>query len=70
MTVLNINRVLNCVLIFSDSCRTLNCPTKELNGELFFHFKKEWHPVAKYLNENTIEFVKEDGNYISRLVSE
>ena len=69
MTIFGINRVCNWVQIFSDSCRTYTCPTKEINGELFFIFKREWHLVAKYLNEHTIELVEEGGKLISRLVS-
>ena len=25
--------------------RRYTCPTKVINGELFFRFKKVWHPV-------------------------
>ena len=28
---------------------TYTCPTKMINGELYFKFKKEWHKVSKYL---------------------
>ena len=28
---------------------TYTCPTKMINGELFFKFKKEWHKVSEYL---------------------
>ena len=69
MTIFGINRVYNWVQIFSDSCRTYTCPIKEINGEVFFFFKKEWHPVAKYINEYTTELVEEGGELISRLVS-
>lgn len=48
MLVLGINYILNWVQIISDG-RKYTCPTKEINGELFFKFKKEWHKVAEYM---------------------
>ena len=69
MNVLGINRVCNWVQIYSDSFRHYTCPTKEIDGELFFIFKKKWHPVAKYLDDNARELVEEDGYLISHLIS-
>ena len=69
MTVLGINRIGGWVQIFSDSLRNYTCATKEIDGELFFRFKQEWHPVAKYLTEHTTELVKENRKIISRLVT-
>lgn len=42
------------------------CPTKEINGELCFVFKKAWHPVAKYISEHAEELVQESGKVFSR----
>lgn len=45
---------------------TYTCPTKEINGELCFVFKKAWHPVAKYISEHAEELVQESGKVFSR----
>ncbi|MBQ9870542.1 MAG: hypothetical protein IJM27_01295 [Eubacterium sp.] len=66
MTIFGINRICNWVQIFSDSCRKYTCPTKEINGKLFFLFKKEWHPVEKYITEYTTELFEEGGRTFSR----
>ena len=29
--------------------RTYTCPTKEINGDLFFKFLGKWHKVSEYL---------------------
>jgi hypothetical protein len=55
MTILGINRVLNIVQITSGG-RRYTCPTKEMNGELFFIFKNEWHKVEDFTSEYTSEF--------------
>lgn len=52
MLVLNINEVLNWVQITAGGIKR-TCPMKEINGELFFKFKNEWHQVAKYTSELT-----------------
>lgn len=65
MLVLGINRVLNWLQITSGG-RSYTCNTKEINGELFFIFKNEWHRVADYLSEHTTELIDEGGKIISR----
>lgn len=52
MLVLGIHEILNWVQI-TNGGRKYTCPMKEINGELFFKFKKEWHQVAKYTSELT-----------------
>lgn len=57
MMVLGINHVLKWVqVLYNGKCYT--CPMKEINGELYYHFKKEWHQVTKYISEYTTEFKK------------
>lgn len=67
MLILGINRVLKWLQITSCG-RSYTCPTKEINGELFFIFKKEWHRVADFLSEHTTELVSEGGKIISRQI--
>lgn len=67
MLILGINRVLKWLQITSGG-RSYTCPTKEINGELFFIFKKEWHRVADFLSEHTTELVSEGGKIISRQI--
>lgn len=67
MLILGINRILNWLQITSGG-RSYTCITKEINGELFFRFKKEWHRVADYLSEYTTELVSEGGKAISRRI--
>ena len=49
MLVLGINKILNWRQI-TTGWGTYTCPIKEVNGEMFFKFKKIWHPVAEYLS--------------------
>ena len=65
MLVLGVNKILKWCQILSGG-RRYTCPTKYIDGELFFHFKKEWHRVEDYLSENTNELVEEDGKTFSR----
>ena len=65
MLVLGINKILNWCSI-TTGARTYTCPTKEINGELFFHFKKAWHPVAQYVSEHAEELIEEGGKVFSR----
>jgi hypothetical protein len=55
MLVLGINRILKWAQIVSGGKR-YTCPTKEINGELFFMFKNEWHKVVEFISEHTHEF--------------
>ena len=66
MLVLGINKILKWCQITTGG-RRYTCPTKEINGELCFLFKKVWHPVAKYISEQTEELVQEGGKVFSRL---
>lgn len=55
MLVLGINKILNWVQIVSGG-RRYTCPTKIIDGQLSFLFKKEWHKVAEYVTKHTHEF--------------
>lgn len=68
MLVLGINRVLDWVQITTGG-RTYTCPTKEINGELFFKFKKNWHKVMEYTSELTTEFFSKGGKYLSKRIT-
>ena len=48
MLILNINKILKWVQITNEG-KSYTCPTKEINKELFFKFKGEWHKVKDYL---------------------
>lgn len=65
MVVFGVNRVLNWCQIFSGGKR-YTCPTKEINGQLCFVFKKIWYPVADFITENGEELVRENGLLFSR----
>lgn len=55
MMVSVINHILRCVQIISGG-RKYTCPTKEINGELFFIFKNKWHKVIDFTSKFTSEF--------------
>lgn len=65
MYVLGVNSVLKWCQVFSNG-RIYTCPTKVMNNQLFFHFKKQWHLVAQYATEHTTELVEEGGKIFSR----
>ena len=65
MLVLGINKILKWCQITSGG-RSYTCPTKEIDGKLFFHFKKAWHPVAEFISEHAEELVEEGGKIFSR----
>lgn len=65
MLVSGINRILNWCQIISDG-RHYTCPTKMIDGKLYFRFKKEWHSVAKFVSEYAEELVSEGGKVFSR----
>ena len=67
MLILGVNRILNWLQITTGG-RSYTCPTKNINGELFFRFKKSWHKVANYLSEYTTELVSEGSKIISRKI--
>lgn len=65
MLVLGINKILKwCQVLYNG--RKYTCQTKEIDGKLFFYFKKEWHSVAQYMSKYTDELVKEGGKIFSR----
>lgn len=65
MLVLGINKICNWCQITTIT-GTYTCPIKEINGELFFKFKRVWHPIAKYISEHAEELVHEGGKTFSR----
>ena len=65
MLVLGINRLLNWVQITAGG-RRYTCIMKEINGELFFHFKKDWHRVMDFTYDLTTELLSEGGKIISQ----
>ena len=65
MLVLGVNKILKwCQIVTSG--RRYTCPTKYMNGELFFKFKNKWHKVADFVAEHTEELVEEGGKVFSR----
>lgn len=65
MLVLGVNKVLKWCQITTGR-GTYTCPTKEIDGQLFFAFKKAWHPVAAYISDHAHELVEEGGKLFSR----
>ena len=65
MLVVGLNRILNWCHV-SNGRAKYTCYTKEIDGELFFKFRKAWHPVAKYVADNAEELVQEGGRVFSR----
>ena len=65
LLVMGINRILKLVQITSGG-KSYTCPTQEINGELFFIFKKSWHKVMDFTSEHTTEFVSVGGKIIDR----
>lgn len=65
MLILGINHLTNWLQITTENGR-YTCPTKTINGELFFRFKKEWHKVIDYVSEYTTELISKNGETISR----
>ena len=65
MLVLGINKILNWCQITTGG-RHYTCPTKVLNGKLFFRFKNVWHSVSEYVSDHAEELVQEGGKVFSR----
>ena len=65
MRILLVNKVMELCQITTGG-RRYSCPTKEINGQLFFRFKRIWHPVAEFLGKGTEELVRESGQLISK----
>lgn len=55
MLVLCINYACDWVQI-TNMGRRYTCPIKEIDGELYFRFKNQWHRVRDYTSELTSEF--------------
>ena len=65
MRVLGINKILNWCQITSGG-RRYTCPTKLIDGKLFFHFKKEWLSVEEFAFNHVDELVSEGGKVFLR----
>lgn len=65
MNILGVNSVLKWCQVLSNG-RKYTCPTKVMDNQLLFCFKKQWHSVAKYATEHTTELVEEGGKIFSR----
>lgn len=65
MNIIGVNSILKLCQVSSKG-RKYSCPTKWINGELFFAFKKQWHSVAQHATEYTTELIKEGGKVFSR----
>lgn len=65
MIVLSVNKILKWCQILNGG-RAYTCPTKEINGQLCFYFKKVWHPVADFIHERAHEMVEEGGKTLIR----
>lgn len=65
MLVLGVNKILKWCQIVSGG-RHYTCPTKEINGQLYFAFKRTWHPVAEFISDHAEELVEEGGKVFSR----
>ena len=69
MLVLGINKILNWCQVLSNG-RRYTCPTKLIDGKLFFKFKNAWHPVAEFASDHAEELVREGGKVFSRPFSD
>lgn len=65
MLVLGVNKICKWCQITTGR-GTYTCPTKVLDGKLFFKFKKVWHPVVDFISDHTEELVQEGGKIFSR----
>lgn len=69
MLILSVNKILKWCQITTGE-RRYTCPTKIIDGKLYFHFKRTWHPVANYISDHTHELVEEGGRIFSRTFRE
>ena len=69
MRVLGVNRILKWCQIVSKG-RRYTCPTKNIDGKLFFKFKNIWHPVAEFISDSVQELVQEGGKVFSKPFNE
>lgn len=65
MLVLGINKILKWSQI-TTGWGTYTCPIKEVSGEMFFKFKRIWHPITDFVSEYTTELVEEGERIFSR----
>ena len=63
MIVLGLNRIGNWCQVLSNG-RKYTCRLKEIDGKLFFYFKKEYHPLMEYLSDTAHELVSDRGKVI------
>ena len=68
MIVLGINRICKWCQITAGG-RSYTRPIKEINGQLFFKFKKVWHPVVEYLSDYCEELFQEGGKILTRRIN-
>jgi hypothetical protein len=55
--VMTISNFIDAVIIFTHGARYM-CPTKEVDGELMFWFKRKWHKVSDHTTEYTDDLRK------------
>lgn len=65
MLILGVNKICEWCQITTGG-RRYTCPIKRIDGQLFFKFKKVWHPVCEFLSENCEELVEESGEVFAR----
>ena len=64
MIVFGINKVLNWCQVITHT-GTYTCPIKEIDGALFFLFKKVWHPVVDFARDNAQVLINNGGKIVS-----
>jgi hypothetical protein len=67
LLVLDVNKILKWCSITSGG-KKYTRPIKEVNGELFFLFKKSWHRVNDFLSDHAEELVQEGAKIFSRAI--
>jgi hypothetical protein len=46
--------------------RRYTCPVKVDNGEMFFRFKRAWHPISQFVSDHAEVLVQEGGKTFSK----
>ena len=46
--------------------RRYTCPTRVINGEMFFRFKRAWHPISQFVSDHAEVLVQEGGKTFSK----
>lgn len=65
MLILGLNTICKWCSITTGG-RTYTCPTKNIDGRLFFRFKNQWHCVSDYISPYTMELVEINNRVIDR----